>query len=115
MSELRLIDDRQDLLTLPRRCLAAIGLHPRGLAPALEGSRRELQHLTGRCETGASGTGLIDTSHHFSALPELDFPSSGSPQSARTFFWSTNKAAASAKAFSLRRSSASSCLISFAC
>jgi hypothetical protein len=47
-------------LTLLSSRLAAIGFHPRLLTPALECSRRELQHLTGRCETGASGTGLID-------------------------------------------------------
>jgi len=97
VSELRLISDRQDLLALVlreligrlallSRRLAAISLHPRLLAPALQCARREPQDLTGRGEPRASGTGLMDTSRHFPALPKRYFPSSGSPQSAWTFF-----------------------------
>jgi hypothetical protein len=92
MSKLRLIGDRQDLLalmrgqfvrrlTLLRRRLAAIGLHVSVLAPALQRPGRELEQLTGGAETGASGTGLMEMSDHVSALPEVDFPSSGAAQS----------------------------------
>lgn len=97
MSKLRLIGDRQDplalvcgqfvrRLTLLRRRLVAIGLHLSVLAPALSGPGRALEQLTGGAETGASGTGLMEMSDHVSALPEIDFPSSGAPRAFEFFF-----------------------------
>ena len=93
VSKLGLIGDRHDRLALlvgelmgritpRRRRQAAIGLHRSVLAPALQGSGREPEPLTGGAETGAGGTGFLEMSDHVSARPQLDFPSSGCAQSA---------------------------------
>src|SRR6056297_3496344 len=126
MGILRLVGDGQDLGALhlvqpvcrdsARRCgFASIGLDLTILAVALDGAGREPSNLARFVQPCPGGAGLFDQRDHFLALLEGDFSSSRSSKSACSFFSSTNRAAASARAFSLRFSSLCSVLMVLSC
>ena len=77
-------------------------------APSLEGSFGYADFSAGFCLGGTARYGFSDQFSCFTAIRGTDQSSSFSPQIAWTFFLSTSRAAASARAFSLRRSSCSS-------
>src|SRR5258706_4691746 len=77
------------------------------VAPTSNGARAEADRRARRLESCAFRLGLLDKlENHFSLSGSVS--SAPSPQMARTFFWSTRSAAASASALSLRRNSFSS-------
>ncbi len=79
--------------------------------PALVGANVDSCHLAGRRKTGTISARIIDQLNNSTAIRGADHSSSGSSQIACTFFCSTSKAAASARAFSLRWSSFSRSLM----
>src|SRR6056297_322050 len=122
----RLVGDSQDLGTfilaqlvcrnpVDRCSLASIGLDVAVLTVTLNGTRRKPDNLTRLGQPCPGGTCLFDQRDHCLALLEVDFSSSRSSKSACSFFSSTNRAAASARAFSLRFSSLCSVLMVLSC
>src|SRR5690606_3766472 len=88
---------------------AAIRPDPAGLVlPALNGAGVDADHLAGRCQPGAFGTGLFDVADQCLAIFQRNHASASFRKIASAFFASTRSAAASASALSLRRSSRSS-------
>src|SRR5512146_2216539 len=83
------------------------------VAPALDGSRRESDHPACRCKPCTRSLRLgEELEDHFSFSSSV-FSSSSAEYKASTFFLRMSKAAASARAFSFRASSRSSCLMRF--
>src|SRR5690554_7772294 len=76
-------------------------------SPALVRSYRNAHHLTGLGQTGSSSTSLTYQQYSVTAILGAAHDSA-SPQIARTFFDNVSKAAVSANASFLRRSSRSS-------
>jgi len=67
--------------------------------------------VTDTRQTGAGGAGLVNPLVHLTPLLPVDQASAGSAKRRRTFFSSMSKAAASARAWSLRATSCSNALM----
>ena len=80
---------------------ARIGFEGLPAMPALEGAQGQPHGGTGGAQAGPLGTGLGDGLTHRDAPLLGEGAASDASQMARTFFWSTSKAAASARARSL--------------
>lgn len=83
----------------------AIRLYLAIFSPALVGTHIDIGYLASWGQAGAIPARGVDQHNGFAAISGADQSSSGSPQIACTFFCNTNRAAASARAFSLRKSS----------
>ena len=81
------------------------------LAPALEGAQADADLAAGADQARTSGMSLVDQLDRLAPMRGTSQPSASSEQKASHFFLSTNKAAASANAFSLRLSSCLRALI----
>lgn len=98
----------------PDCCGALVILHSPVAIPATIGAQTDTRFSTGLVQTGTVLVRLLDQADDGLALRDRGHSSSllSLSQSAFSFFRSTNKAAASASAFSLCRSSRRSCFIS---
>ncbi|MNR13387.1 hypothetical protein D3C85_1297920 [compost metagenome] len=85
----------------------------RAVLPALQAAQRQAQFGAGLRPPRSRRHGVLDQLQGFTAIRGADHSSSSFPQSASAFFRNTSRAAVSASAASLRRSSRSSCLMRF--